>query len=284
MNLVGRKDSIERMRVRRVRAVLCVATVLAPAALVGLFGCSPGASVPPAGSASEPLAKGATAPASVPSEPASSVAIAAAPSTTAPAEESEEVSDPPGPCEPNELPNSPDGPFPFEQGDRYGYKDKDGNVVIGARFQAAYEFNTGGVGTAVLDNHWVFISKTGRVLAQAYMFDNGPDYFIGGYARIVKDGKMGFIDQQGTIAVAPAYPFAGTFCEERAPVCSDCVMARDGEHQRVLKGHWGFIDPQGNVVVPMVYDEPGRFENGEATLERNGVVRVVDKNGVERAP
>jgi hypothetical protein len=57
------------------------------------------------------------------------------------------------------------------------------------------------------------------VLAQAYAFDNGPDYFQEGLARIVgADGRVGFIDRGGAIVIAPQFVGASGFCHGEATV------------------------------------------------------------------
>lgn len=52
-----------------------------------------------------------------------------------------------------------------------------------------------------------------RVLATPFLFDNGPDYWQEGFARIIDGaGKMGFIDEHGTIVVPPTYDWVYPFC------------------------------------------------------------------------
>ena len=60
---------------------------------------------------------------------------------------------------------------------------------------------------------------SGKVLAKAFGFDNGPDYFQEGYARIVgPTGKVGFIDERGHIAITPQFDAASSFCHGKAEV------------------------------------------------------------------
>lgn len=54
---------------------------------------------------------------------------------------------------------------------------------------------------------------SGKILAVPFLFDNGPDYWQEGFSRIVDtSGKMGFIDEHGTIVVPPSYDFVYPFC------------------------------------------------------------------------
>jgi hypothetical protein len=113
--------------------------------------------------------------------------------------------------------------YAFEAPDgRWGYKDGKGNVVIPPTLNFAYEFKPGGIAAVVDANaQFAFIDPTGKPLARAYAFDNGPDYFQEGFARIVDaNKKVGFISDRGVIpsALAPRFDAAESFCHGRAQV------------------------------------------------------------------
>ena len=100
----------------------------------------------------------------------------------------------------------------------WGYRDGKGNVVIAPRFRHAYEFGPGGV-AAVVDQVVLFayIAPSGKLIAKAYSFDNGPDYFQEGFARIVDaNKKIGFVSDRGTIVIAPRFDEAESFCRGKA--------------------------------------------------------------------
>lgn len=141
------------------------------------------------------------------------------------------------------------GPVRFENEDGlFGFKDPQGNVVIPARFQFAYAFSEQGLGAAVLANQFMFINRRGQMIAQAFPYDNGPDYFVEGRARIVRDGKVGFIDKTGTIVIEPRFDFAGPFCDGRAAMCEGCRRVVHGEHAGYEGGLWGQIDASGRII------------------------------------
>ena len=124
--------------------------------------------------------------------------------------------------------------FAFESNDLWGYKNAKGAVVIPPTLRHAYEFKPGGVAAAVDGSaKFVFLEPSGNVIAQAYAFDNGPDYFQEGHARIVDaNQKIGFINDRGQIAIPPRYDEAGSFCRGKAEV--------------VLAGKPLVIDKRGN--------------------------------------
>lgn len=112
----------------------------------------------------------------------------------------------------------------FEGADeRIGFRDDAGQVVIPPRFLHAYEFGPGGIAAVIepAEGEGVrmgFIDVDGRWLADAYRFDNGPDYFQEGLARIVAGGKVGYIARDGTIVIEPRFAGATSFCHGIATV------------------------------------------------------------------
>lgn len=119
----------------------------------------------------------------------------------------------------------------------YGYKNARGDVVIAPRFRFGYEFKPGGIAAAVEhDGTFVFIDPTGKVVAKAYAFDNGPDYFQEGHARIVDGRKqIGFINDRGEITIAPRFFEAESFCHGKAAV--------------VEGGRTFYVDKRGNETA-----------------------------------
>lgn len=111
--------------------------------------------------------------------------------------------------------------YAFETNDgSWGYRDSKGTIAIPPRLRFAYEFKPTGIAVAVdHDGTFVFIDTSGAVIARAYAFDNGPDYFQEGHARIVDArGKIGFIDENGRITIAPRFDEAASFCHGVAAV------------------------------------------------------------------
>lgn len=146
------------------------------------------------------------------------------------------------PCEPT-IESQPAGNY-----DRYsfedpktglvGFKNSAGAVVIPATYRFAYEFGTGGIAAAVDGTTpFVFIDSAGKVIAKAYAYDNGPDYFQDGLARIVDPrGKIGFIDNRGKIVITPQFDDAASFCHGKAEVAAG--------------GKTFVIDRAGKTVAP----------------------------------
>lgn len=186
----------------------------------------------------------------------------------------------------SETPGSGLTKFEDLSSSRYGFKDASGHVVVPARYLAAYEFNAHGVAAVIEPGpapkyvRLAFIDVSGRVIADAFEYDNGPDYFVDGRARIVGNGKVGFIDAHGAIVIAPTFDFATPFCGDRAVVCSGCTRGRGDEHDVWSGGRWGVIDHAGRFVIPLGADSIESDARGQRfTLRRGGRETVVDRDG-----
>ena len=98
-------------------------------------------------------------------------------------------------------------------------------------------------------------------------------YFSEGLARVLINGKYGFIDKSGAMVIPAKYDVSWDFSEGLAWV--------------LINGKHGFIDKSGNMVIPARYedviDNDGvyGFKNGKAKVELNGREFYIDKNGNE---
>ncbi len=134
------------------------------------------------------------------------------------------------------------------KGERWGYKDAAGDVVILPKFILAREFSAEGLAAVANEGEWVLIDRWGRTLARPFVTDDGPDPFREGRARFVSDGKFGFFDAFGRVVIPPRFDFAKPFANGLAAVCRGCKLVRKGEHTTVSSGTWGHIDTAGNRV------------------------------------
>ena len=169
---------------------------------------------------------------------------------------------------------------PTEVDGVWGFADPDGFMIIEPKYAMAYEFSEGGITSVLGDDGWAVINMKGEVLVRPFIYDNGPDYFEEGLARYVDEqGKFGFFDLYGQIAVPAAFDFAAPFVEQRAAVCNGCVRVQVGEHWTMKGGKWGYIDVKGDVVIPLEYDEANDFVEGKAMVKKGGVSVEIDKGG-----
>jgi hypothetical protein len=176
-------------------------------------------------------------------------------------------------------------PVPFE-GDEgeYGYRNSAGEIVIPPRYGLATEFTDKVAAACGLDG-CAFIDRTGTVLATPFLYDNYPDEFAEGRARIVEGpvatAKFGFIASTGEIVVAPTWSFALPYSGGLAAVCAGCVREVLGEYSRHVGGKWGYLDLAGEVVIAPKFDEAEPFVDGRASVVLGGRTLQIDPDGQE---
>lgn len=110
---------------------------------------------------------------------------------------------------------------PVEFGEKWGYVDKTGNIVIEPRFVRAGHFFKGlakvvsiiGDGKGGRYIAFGYIDKTGKYVAEP-RFDDAGD-FSEGLAKVKMGGKRsyryGYIDKTGKVVIEPQFDHAGVF-------------------------------------------------------------------------
>ncbi len=84
------------------------------------------------------------------------------------------------------------------------------------------------------------------------MYDNGPDYFVEGLRRFVKNGKIGFADRNGKVIIEPKHDFVDYFNYGYASFCDGCDWEKtDDEHKSIVGGKWGMMNARGETVPPI---------------------------------
>ena len=110
-------------------------------------------------------------------------------------------------------------------------------------------------------------------LAIAPQFDYSRD-FSEGMAAVVKDGKLGYINNAGEFVIAPKFEF-------------DLIsILRDGAYQfsegmaRIAIAHeWGYIDKDGDFLISPQYEGAENFSEGLARVELDQRYGYIDNTG-----
>ncbi len=157
---------------------------------------------------------------------------------------------------------------PFEENQKWGYKNKEGRVVLKPTYHITSPFNQYGIAAVVDDSGWVYIDKNGRSILRPFIIDNGPDYFSEGLARYMEQGKIGFMNENGVKVIPAMFEFVLPFSEGLAAFCEKCKEVRDDEYKRVEGGKWGYINKAGEIVVYPEYDKAGSFKDGQAEVSK----------------
>lgn len=173
--------------------------------------------------------------------------------------------------------NFSEGLAAFEQDDKWGFIDKDGNIVISPEFGYTSSFSEGLARfTTVTDNEfgeWGYIDKKGKIVIPMQFKFAGD--FKNGIAEVKdENGRCGFINTKGEVIIDYQFESNYQFHEGLAAVNA--------------AGKWGFIDKSGKVVVPFQFDKiptfvdqpfDGGFSGGGAKVDIDGYEFFIDKTG-----
>jgi hypothetical protein len=183
----------------------------------------------------------------------------------------------------------PDALYPIIKGDKWGYMNRRGDIVIAPAFVAAEDFHDGRAIIAIdsngsqlygyidskgawvvnpkyhranrfaenraavsLNDQWGYIDSTGKEIIALQFADAGS--FNEGIAAVKHNGWTGFIDTTGTIIIEPRF-----MCTVSHPVFVDGIAPAFGADEQT-----GYIDKQGNWVIEPKFHSASKFTEGKA--------------------
>lgn len=139
--------------------------------------------------------------------------------------------------------------FASKKGNRFGFINQEGDVVVEPEYHAVNDFSEGYAGVLIKDG-WGVIDLDGKLRIRPD-FD-GIGTFSQSMCAVKKDGQWGYIDRDGDWVIQPKYQRARQFSEGLAPA-----------HNGVA---WGYINPDGQYVIDPKFDEAWPHENGLASV------------------
>lgn len=147
-----------------------------------------------------------------------------------------------------------------QKGEKWGYIDRTGKVIIDFKYDDAEEFNNG-IALVEKDGKNICINNNGKtVINLEYKYIGERDE---GLIPVEKDGKCGFIDKTGKLVIDYNYDSVLCFSEGLAYVEKE--------------GKYGYIDRVGKVIIDFEYDYAEEFSEGLAKVAINGKYRYIDK-------
>ena len=187
---------------------------------------------------------------------------------------------------------------PFHTDDyKYGFKDKDGQIVIQPQYTYASDFFNG-LAIVNLERQSGAIDKKGKVVIpikynmvsplregraavtlnkkSGYVNINGKEViplqydlavnFDKGLAIVVLNKLQGYIDTTGKVIIAIKYENADYFFDGLARVRQS--------------GKWGYINDKGKTIIPFLYDVALNFKDGFAEVTQGGEIFKINTAGI----
>lgn len=167
--------------------------------------------------------------------------------------------------------------FLIVQNDKWGYINKNGQIVIEPQFSDGREFSEGLAAIAFGEyphKKHGYINAAGQLVIEAAFEDAYS--FSEGLALICLKGKYGFIDTNGKIVIDPQFGFSQSFSEGFAQVTSQTM--RIGSI-RLTTTKTFYIDKKGNRLGEMTFNDGRSFSGGCASVSIHGKSGSIDKTG-----
>ena len=160
------------------------------------------------------------------------------------------------------------GRIPVCREGRYGFLDRTGREVIPCRYDEISLFYLDRAMVRLGDRYGI-IDTAGRfVLPLEYENRTpfGEKYvYRDSLALVERDGRLGYVDLDGRLAIPYYFDQAFHFSEGLASVCRD--------------GLWGYIDTHGDLFLPLIFDLASPYRWGRAEVSYAGELRRVDRRG-----
>ncbi|MCU0435504.1 MAG: WG repeat-containing protein [Bacteroidia bacterium] len=207
-------------------------------------------------------------------------------------------------CRPAEFGNFSQGlAWMRDSTGRWGFINRKGETVIPPVYDRAESFAPDLPVRVRLNNRWGLINAQGQLLQPCIYTYIGP--WSEGLALVVSDGKFGYLNAAGKIAVPINYlydreqlgdnPFrnnsARVLLEKKAGLIDSTgklVLPRDFDDIKPFqegfapvskKGKWGYADRLQKLRIPYTFEEAWPFVNGVAFVRVNGNMALIDTKG-----
>ncbi len=199
--------------------------------------------------------------------------------------------------------------FPIHQNDKWGFINRQGEVVIQPQFEIALPFSEGLAVACLNRDKCGYIDENGKYVINPQFEFAGR--FSDSLAAVASGGKVGYIDKTGKYAINPQFELMqsgpanlttlslNTFSEGLAqvkigekigfidktgkiiinPQFDNAFPFFDGLSATQIGSKWGFVDKEGKIVINPQFDNAQPFINGLAAVIIGGKCGYVDKTG-----
>ncbi|MDF9844821.1 MULTISPECIES: WG repeat-containing protein [unclassified Paenibacillus] len=141
-------------------------------------------------------------------------------------------------------------------GSRYGYIDAQGKEVLPAVYLDAGDFMNGTALVKTAEGEYALIDKDGKVLhTYKHAFVGNPGDGLLAYQE-AENGKYGYLNLDGSVAIKPQFTAALPFSEGRAVI-------NTAEN---YGNAYGLIDKQGKQIIPATYYEVQQLGENRVSL------------------
>lgn len=173
--------------------------------------------------------------------------------------------------------------YPYEEDGVWGYKDKEGNVVVYPEYFETNNFSNGlGLvrSSEGQDGNYGYVNNKGEVVIPCiYPY---AESFSDGVALVNVSNRTDtdmwkYIDINGNYISNNSFKLPHNFSEGYA------VVLKEGYSYPVSNGKdipkkWSYINKNGEFATDLIFDEAEDFCNGMAVVKNYGKFGIIDKN------
>lgn len=146
------------------------------------------------------------------------------------------------------------GLAPVEMGGKWGMIDRTGHFVVNPQFDGLYAIPGTNLFVAQMGGHSGIVSAQGNFVVNP-QFDQIWQFDAGGRAVVQTGERFGVIDLHGNYVIPPQFEQIGwySYGGEIRGLADGLVPARSG-------GRWGYVDPSGNWAITPQFAEARMFD------------------------
>lgn len=169
-----------------------------------------------------------------------------------------------------------DGMVTVSIGDKYGYMNLEGELVIEAKYDYAADFSKGiaVVGNRDTGNSGV-IDKTGKEIIApkyAYILHSTDGYLV----ATDKEGKTTLFTAEGKALFEKSYDSVGVYSGESD---EEVTVFVHGATIAVNNGKSGLLDEAGKKILPFEYEDLNIMDENLLLAKKDGKFGIIDRRG-----
>lgn len=156
------------------------------------------------------------------------------------------------------------------------------NTSLKTKYDEVGKFENG-VAVVKKDGKYGLVDQSGREIVLPY-YDLILPFERDTLTPILLNGKVGFIDNRGTLVIPTRYEAVSINQDENFDFPRSPRFSEGGLAPMKLNGKYGFIDREGDEAISFKYDKVSDFDlfgEGIAKVQLNGKIIYIDKNGNE---
>src|SRR5687767_5219182 len=157
---------------------------------------------------------------------------------------------------------------PFLKGNKYGFKNDAGKVVIKNKYEQVNPFQEG-FASVKFNKKWGFVDTTGKEITE-FKYDDSDSifyHFSDGMAAVHAEKKWGYINSSGSEVIALKYSAVEDFKQGKARVSQGSVSK--------------LIDKNGKTIHQKTYDHAYNFSCNRARVTIGNKCGYTDHSGAE---